>query len=83
LRTFLGGVAVGGVALITVDAAEVAHGEMAGAIRSAGYPCAHVLKLDSAGADTWIVECNSGPFRVSREKDGSFTVVPAAGQAKR
>lgn len=80
-RAFLAGVVVGGLALGTVQAAEVAHGEMAGAIRSAGYPCAHVLKLDSAGPDTWIVECNSGAFRVSRERDGRFTVAPAAGQA--
>lgn len=80
-RILLTSMVFGGSALLTVAAADLPpHGEMAGAIRSAGYPCAHVLRLDSVGADIWIVECNSGAFRVSRERDGSFKVAPAAGQ---
>jgi hypothetical protein len=56
------------------NAAGVSHGEMAAAIRSANYPCAHVLRLESAGENAWSVECNSGKFRVSRDQDGNFTV---------
>jgi hypothetical protein len=57
-----------------VNAAEMTHGEMAAAIRSANYPCAHVQALESAGEEAWSVQCNSGKFRVSRDKDGNFTV---------
>lgn len=55
-------------------AADVSHGEMAAAIRSANYPCAHVLQIDSAGVNVWIVSCNSGRFRVSRDQEGKFLV---------
>jgi hypothetical protein len=71
----------GSSAVLTVAAAEVPHGEMAAAIRSAGYPCAHVLKIDSVAGDAWVVECNSGAFSVSRDRDGRFEVRPMAGQA--
>lgn len=55
-------------------AADVSHGEMAGAIRGANYPCAHVLKIDSAGDNAWVVQCNSGKFNVSRDENGKFKV---------
>lgn len=58
-------------------AADVSHGEMAGAIRSANYPCAHVLKVDSAGDNAWVVQCNSGKFDVSRDQNGNFRVTKA------
>jgi len=56
------------------NATETSHGEMAAAIRSANYPCAHVLGLQNAGENAWSVECNSGKFRVSRDQDGNYTV---------
>lgn len=56
------------------NAAEMSHGEMAAAIRSANYPCAHVLGVQNAGENAWSVECNSGKFRVSRDQDGNYTV---------
>jgi hypothetical protein len=62
-------------------AGEVSHGEMAGAIRSADYPCARVLEIKPAGDDAWIVQCNSGTFSVSRSPDGGFSVTRTAGEA--
>jgi len=62
------------VSITPAHAAEMTHGEMAAAIRSANYPCAHVKALESAGAEAWSVQCNSGKFRVSRDSDGNFTV---------
>lgn len=59
---------------LLANATEMTHGEMAAAIRSANYPCAHVTGLESAGENAWSVECNSGKFRVSRDQDGNFTV---------
>lgn len=59
---------------LLANATEMTHGEMAAAIRSANYPCAHVIGLESAGKNAWSVECNSGKFRVSRNQDGNFTV---------
>ena len=59
---------------LLANATEVTHGEMAAAIRSANYPCAHVIGLESAGQNAWSVQCNSGKFRVSRDQDGNFTV---------
>jgi hypothetical protein len=55
-------------------AAEMTHGEMAAAIRSADYPCAHVLGLKSTGDRAWSVDCNSGTYLVTREEDGTYTV---------
>ena len=57
-----------------VTAVDVSHGEMAGAIRSADYPCAKVLTIDSNGDNAWIVQCNSGEFNVSRDRNGDFKV---------
>lgn len=56
------------------SATEMSHGEMAAAIRSANYPCAHVLRLERAGENAWSVECNSGKYRVSRDQDGNYIV---------
>ena len=55
-------------------ASDVTHGELAAAIRSAHYPCAQVLKVDSNGDNAWVVQCNSGNFNVSRDQDGNFSV---------
>jgi hypothetical protein len=55
-------------------ASTPAHGEMAGAIRSAGMPCAQVLGIESLDADRWRVECNSGDFVVARTADGELAV---------
>lgn len=74
---------IGTLASASVGGTEVSHGEMAGAIRSANYPCAHVLRIDSAGDNQWVVQCNSGTFHVSRDRDGRFTVTQAAGEAER
>lgn len=57
-----------------VTAFDVSHGELAGAIRSASYPCAQVQNVDSNGDNAWIVQCNSGKFNVSRDKNGDFKV---------
>jgi len=87
LRTaaLLGSVIAGTVVStsISIAAAEVSHGEMAAAIRSANYPCAHVLSIESAGDNKWIVKCNSGAFSVSRDEQGRFAVTSAAGNPTR
>ena len=59
---------------LLANATGMTHGEMAAAIRSANYPCAHVIGLESTGQNAWSVQCNSGKFRVSRDQDGNFTV---------
>lgn len=81
LTAFLGSMMAGGLVSAPLAAAEVSHGEMAGAIRSANYPCAHVVKIDRTGDNAWVVQCNSGTFRVSREPDGRFNVTQADGGA--
>jgi hypothetical protein len=57
-----------------VTADDVSHGEMASAIRSANYPCAQVLNVDSNSDNAWIVQCNSGKFNVTRDQNGDFKV---------
>ena len=57
-----------------VNATETTHGEMRSAIRSANFPCAHVINLENAGDNAWVVECNSGKFRVTSNQNGKFTV---------
>jgi hypothetical protein len=57
-----------------VDASEATHGEIRAAIRSANFPCAHVINLESTGDNTWVVKCNSGKFRVTRDQNNKFTV---------
>ena len=69
---FFCSVIVGGLFSLQATAADVSHGEMAGAIRSANYPCAQVLKVDSDGDNAWVVQCNSGNFNVSRDQNGDF-----------
>ena len=65
---------VAGLLSPLATAEVMSHGEMAGAIRSANYPCAHVIKIDSAGDNAWVVQCNSGKFNVSRDQNGNFQV---------
>ncbi len=57
-----------------VDASDVTHGEMQAAIRSADFACNQVINLESGGDNAWVVKCNSGKFRVTRDQDGKFTV---------
>ena len=57
-----------------LNAEEITHGEMAAAIRSADFPCAHVLELQKTGKNTWKVACNAGPYIVSKSSDGQYTV---------
>ena len=54
---------------------EISHGEMAGAIRTAGYPCARVLDLQSTSENSWKVKCNAGNYNVTRDADGNFNVI--------
>ena len=56
---------------------EPAYGTMAAAIRSANFPCAHVQSVQSAGNNSWLVQCNSGSFRVTRDGDGNYAVTKA------
>lgn len=56
-------------------AAEVNDGEMAAAIRSADYPCEHVLGQQATGDNDWRVQCNSGMYQVTRVANGVFSVV--------
>ncbi len=56
--------------------ADIAWGEMASAIRSAGFPCAQVLSTAPIGDNIWSVECNSGKFRVARDPAGLYSVSP-------
>jgi len=65
---------VGGLFSLQATAAEVSHGEMAAAIRSAHYPCDQVLNVDSDGDNARVVQCNSGNFNVSRDQNDNFKV---------
>lgn len=67
-------VIVSGLFAPHVTAVDVSHGELAGAIRSAAYPCTQVLTVDSNGDNAWIVQCNSGKFNVYRDQNGDFKV---------
>ena len=57
-----------------VDASEVTHGEMQAAIRGADFACKQVINMESGGDNTWVVKCNSGKYRVSRDQNDKFTV---------
>jgi hypothetical protein len=57
---------------------EVSNGEMAAAIRGTNYPCDHVLQMQSAGDNSWLVQCNSGTYQVTRDENGQLTVVKAS-----
>jgi len=61
----------------TVAAEEPEYGTMAAAIRSANFPCAHVQSVSGAGSNAWIVQCNSGKFRVTRDGEGNYSVSQA------
>jgi hypothetical protein len=67
-------VIVGSLFSPLATAADVSHGEMAAAIRSAHYPCDRVLNVDSDGDNAWVVQCNSGKFNVSRDQNENFKV---------
>jgi hypothetical protein len=56
---------------------EANDGEMAAAIRGTNYPCDHVLQMQSAGENGWLVQCNSGTYQVTRDENGQLTVVKA------
>ena len=56
-------------------AAEVNDGELAAAIRSADYPCEHVLGQQATGDNDWRVQCNSGTYLVTRDANGQFSVI--------
>jgi hypothetical protein len=51
------------------------HGDMVAVIRSADYPCQHVLDLQNTGDNAWRVRCNSGTYQVTRDPNGQFSVV--------
>ena len=56
-------------------ATEMSYGEMAAAIRSADYPCEHVLAQQTSGDNNWTVQCNSGTYLVTLDANGQFSVV--------
>ena len=66
------------IAFLTVafcaDASEMTNGDARAAIRSADFPCYHVIKLETGGNNIWNVTCNSGKFRVKRDQNGKITV---------
>ncbi|MEM7304720.1 MAG: hypothetical protein AAF372_04260 [Pseudomonadota bacterium] len=53
---------------------DMSHGEMAGVIRSADHPCAHVLELQNTGENSWKVECNAGLYYVNKSTSGDYVV---------
>ena len=61
---------------------DIASGSAAAAIREAGYPCAHVTKMErstegvSEDLSVWKVRCNSGSFKVTFKGDTGSEVVP-------
>ena len=55
--------------------AEVNDGQLAAAIRSADYPCEHVLAQQTSGDNNWTVQCNSGTYLVTLDANGQFSVV--------
>jgi hypothetical protein len=50
------------------------HGEFAAAVRSAGYPCAHVIAIDPVRTGLWSVRCNAGYYTVKRDETGRLAV---------
>jgi hypothetical protein len=61
--------------ILMAFATEMDHGDMAAAIRSADYPCQHVLEMQATGDNAWRVLCNSGTYQVTRKTNGQFSVV--------
>jgi len=78
----IGIILAGSLFAAPVSATELSPGDAAGAVRSADYPCAHVAKVDPAGENTWLVQCNSGTFRISRDPEGRFEVTQTTGKAE-
>jgi hypothetical protein len=50
------------------------YDELAAAIRSAEFPCSHVIEVFAAGENAWQVQCNSGQFLVVQDKAGNYSV---------
>jgi hypothetical protein len=63
--------------ILPAFAAEVSNGEMVAAIRSADYPCNHVLDLKAVEENDWRVQCNSGTYQVTRDESGQLSVIKA------
>lgn len=59
-----------------VAAQEVAAGTLAAAIRSSGHPCARIVESTNEGSWQWKVRCNSGWYRVTKNKDATLEVTP-------
>ena len=59
---------------LSLNAGEMTHGEMAGIIRSANFPCAHVIEIQQTSDDSWKVVCNAGPYSVNKSADGNYSV---------
>ena len=53
------------------------NGELAAAIRSADFPCAHVIEVAASGDNAWRVQCNSGTFVVRKAETGEYSVSPS------
>jgi len=66
--------AIGGTS--GVAAQEVAAGTLAAAIRSSGHPCTRVIESTNEGSWQWKVRCNSGWYRVTKNKDATLEVTP-------
>ena len=49
-------------------AEEMDHGTLAAAIRSANFPCNHVISASQSAENTWSVQCNSGTYEVTRDE---------------
>jgi len=62
------------VGLATQTDSVADQGELAATIRSAGFPCSHVIETTAAGAEAWRVRCNSGSFVVATDPDGNVAV---------
>lgn len=53
------------------------YGTLAAAIRSANFPCHHVIRVTSTGSNAWDVQCNSGKFHVIRNDDDEYSATKA------
>lgn len=69
-----GAITIGGTS--SIGAQEVAAGTLAAAIRSSGYPCSRVIESTNEGSWQWKVRCNSGWYRVTKNKDATLEVTP-------
>ena len=66
------------LATISVAFAQTpGNGELAAAIRSADFPCAHVIEVAASGDNAWRVQCNSGAFVVRKAETGEYSVSPS------